>query len=253
MGLGVLSVRFWVSPMRRLTQLGCERIRSVGSPLRVQAAECWGEVAGLEGQGEGLAVGARPFGDEVGDDAARPRDRHLPGRSAADAGLRSGRHAGTRSGFRPVIEAADVDDTTLRNASRCWGVRPFQSFSKRGSVSNVGIRRPQPARQDARTYRRPTRAPFPARLRSPRPPRVPRPATGGEEPGLIGRDGHVAAYRDRPVVMNGELHLIALTDVQRAPDLLGQRQLGFGSHLYPGADKRLRFDLAGRYAHGSHP
>lgn len=31
MGLGVLNVRFWVSPMRRLTQLGCERTRSIGN------------------------------------------------------------------------------------------------------------------------------------------------------------------------------------------------------------------------------
>src|SRR6266576_4646626 len=38
-----------------------------------------------------------------------------------------------------------------------------------------------------------------------------------EEPRLISGDGHVAADRDRPVVMDGELHLIALADVQRTP------------------------------------
>ena len=32
-------------------------------------------------------------------------------RPAADAGLRSGRHAGAGRGFRPVTEPADVDDT----------------------------------------------------------------------------------------------------------------------------------------------
>src|SRR5580658_11288572 len=74
----------------------------------------------------------------------------------------------------------------------------------------------------------------------------------GEEPGLIGRDGDVATYRDRPVVMDGELHLVALTNVQGAPDLLGQRQLRLGSHLHPGADEGLRFDLGSRHAHDSH-
>jgi len=34
--------------------------------------------------------------------------------------------------------------------------------------------------------------------------------------------------------MDGELHLVALTDVQRTPDLLGQRQLRFWSNLHPG-------------------
>src|SRR5882757_8204020 len=38
-----------------------------------------------------------------------------------------------------------------------------------------------------------------------------------EEPRLISGDGHVAADCDRPVVMDGELHLIALADVQRTP------------------------------------
>jgi hypothetical protein len=73
----------------------------------------------------------------------------------------------------------------------------------------------------------------------------------GEEPGLIGRDGNVAAYCDRPVVMDGKLHLIAFTDVQRTPDLLGQCQLRFGPYLHPGADEGLRFDLGGRHAHDS--
>jgi hypothetical protein len=71
----------------------------------------------------------------------------------------------------------------------------------------------------------------------------------GEEPGLISRDGHIAAYRDRPVVMDGELHLVALADVQCAADLLGQCQLCFRTYLHPGADEGLRFDLGGRHAH----
>ena len=72
----------------------------------------------------------------------------------------------------------------------------------------------------------------------------------GEEPGLVSRDGHVAAYSDRPVVMNRKLNLVAFTDVQRPPDLLG---LGvrFGSHLHPGADAGRRFDLGGRHPHGT--
>ena len=73
------------------------------------------------------------------------------------------------------------------------------------------------------------------------------PATPGEEPGLIGRDGHVTANRDRPVVMDGEFHLVAFADVQRAPDLLGQFQLRFGPHLHPGADEGLRLNLGGRH------
>lgn len=73
----------------------------------------------------------------------------------------------------------------------------------------------------------------------------------GEEPGLIGRDGNVAADCDRPVAMDGELHLIAFTDVQRAPDLLGQCQLRFGPDFHPGADEGLRFDLGGRHTHDS--
>ena len=73
----------------------------------------------------------------------------------------------------------------------------------------------------------------------------------GEEPGLVSRDGHVAAHSDRPVVMNRKLNLVAFTDVQRPPDLLGQCQLRFGSHLHPGADAGRRFDLGGRHPHGT--
>jgi hypothetical protein len=52
--------------------------------------------------------------------------------------------------------------------------------------------------------------------------------------------------------MDGELHLVAFTDVQCTPDLLGQCQLRLGAHLHPGADEGLRFDLGGRHAHRSH-
>ena len=67
----------------------------------------------------------------------------------------------------------------------------------------------------------------------------------GEEPGLVGRDGHEAADGDRPVIMQGELDLIALADVQRAPDVVGQRQLRLGAHPRPGPDAGLRLGLSG--------
>jgi hypothetical protein len=46
-----------------------------------------------------------------------------------------------------------------------------------------------------------------------------------EEPRLIGGDGHIAADRDRPIVVHGELHLITLADVEGAADLLRQGEL----------------------------
>ena len=36
---------------------------------------------------------------------------------------------------------------------------------------------------------------------------------------MIGGNGHIAADRDRPV-MDGELHLVALADLQCTPDLV---------------------------------
>jgi hypothetical protein len=40
--------------------------------------------------------------------------------------------------------------------------------------------------------------------------------------------------------MDGELHFVSLTDVQRVPDLLRQRQLRLGPYLHPGAGQRPR-------------
>src|SRR6266851_2189162 len=66
----------------------------------------------------------------------------------------------------------------------------------------------------------------------------------------VGGDGYIPAVRDRPIVVDGELHLVALADVQCAPDLFWQRQLRLGADLYPGAEARLRLDLGGRHTHG---
>lgn len=51
---------------------------------------------------------------------------------------------------------------------------------------------------------------------------------GREEPRLIGGDGHIAANRDRPIVVHGELHFIARADVEGAADLLGKGELRRG-------------------------
>jgi hypothetical protein len=48
---------------------------------------------------------------------------------------------------------------------------------------------------------------------------------GRGEPRLVGGGGHVAADRDRPIVVHGEFHLIALADVEGAADLLREGEL----------------------------
>jgi hypothetical protein len=49
--------------------------------------------------------------------------------------------------------------------------------------------------------------------------------------------------------MDGELHLIALANVQCTPDLLGQRQLRLGTDLDPGTQAGRRLDLGGWHTH----
>src|ERR1700733_5685914 len=72
---------------------------------------------------------------------------------------------------------------------------------------------------------------------------------GREEPRLVGGDGHIAADRDRPIVVYGELHLIALTDVEGAADLVRQGELRLRPHLRPGPQARLGLHLGCRHAH----
>jgi hypothetical protein len=59
----------------------------------------------------------------------------------------------------------------------------------------------------------------------------------GEEPGLVGRDGHEAADGDRPVIMQGELNLIPLADVQRGASLIPSRKM---TVFTPGWDRASR-------------
>src|ERR1700678_1608133 len=70
-----------------------------------------------------------------------------------------------------------------------------------------------------------------------------------KEPRLVGGDGHIAADGDRPVIVDRELHLVALADMQRAPDLLGQRQLRLGANLHPGTKAGRRLHLGSWHAH----
>jgi len=71
----------------------------------------------------------------------------------------------------------------------------------------------------------------------------------GEEPGLIGRDGYKSADCDRPVVVDGKLHLIAFVDVQGTPDLLGKGELRLRADLHACPHPRPSLDLGGWLAH----
>src|SRR6266478_3821107 len=71
----------------------------------------------------------------------------------------------------------------------------------------------------------------------------------GEEPCLIGRDGYIAPDSDRPVLLDGELHLIAFPDVQCTPDLLWQGELRLRADLDAGSQPGLRRSLGGGYSH----
>jgi hypothetical protein len=106
----------------------------------------------------------------------------------------------------------------LADSACCCRVRFFQSRSKRGRVSNVGIRNPpRRACPGRRTCPGPTHlpSPWPAAMSSSAS-RSPAQPLRREEPRLVGGNRHKAANRDRPVIVDGELHLVALTDVLRA-------------------------------------
>src|SRR5580700_292687 len=71
----------------------------------------------------------------------------------------------------------------------------------------------------------------------------------GEEPCLIGRDRYIAPDGDRPVLLDGELHLIAFPDVQCAPDLLRQGELRLRADLDAGSHPGLRLSLGRGHTH----